>query len=64
MISKNLKSAVGVCGINLGFEAKDVSARSLRATGAMALLCPGSDSDIIKIIGHWQSDKMLRYLHV
>ena len=49
---------------NLGFLPQDISARSLRASGAMALLCAQVDSDIIRLIGRWRSDEMLRYLHV
>ena len=30
----------------------------------MALLFSGVDKDIISLIGRWQSDKMMRYLHV
>ena len=30
----------------------------------MALLCSGIDTDIIRLIGRWRSDKMLRYLHL
>ena len=30
----------------------------------MALLCPGVDSDYIRLIGRWRSDEMFRYLHV
>jgi hypothetical protein len=30
----------------------------------MALLCGGVDTDIIRLIGRWHSDEMLRYLHV
>jgi hypothetical protein len=48
----------------LGFLAKDVSARSLRAAGAMALFCAHVDTDTIRLIGRWRSDEMLRYLHV
>ena len=51
-------------GTHLGFTHKDVSARSLRAAGAMALLCSGVDNDIIILIGRWRNDKILRYLHV
>ena len=29
----------------------------------MALLCGGADTDIIKLLGRWQSDAMIRYLH-
>ena len=30
----------------------------------MAMLCGGIDSDRIRLIGRWHSDKMYRYLHV
>ena len=49
---------------NLGFTRHDISARSLRAAGAMALLCAQVDRDIIQLLGQWRSDEMLRYLHV
>ena len=49
---------------DLGFTASDVSARSTRAGGAMALLCAGIDGDRIRLIGRWKSDEMYRYLHV
>ena len=42
----------------------DISARSLRAAGAMALLCDSVDSDRIRLLGRWRSDEMLRYLHL
>ena len=48
----------------LGFTPRDISARALRAGGAMALLCGHVDSDIIKLVGRWRSDEMLRYLHL
>jgi hypothetical protein len=49
---------------DLGFSPSDVSARSTRAGGAMALLCAGIDGDRIRLIGRWKSDEMYRYLHV
>ena len=51
-------------GTPLGFTHHDVSARSLRSAGAMALLCSGVDHDIISLIGCWRSNEMMRYLHV
>ena len=30
----------------------------------MALLCAGVDSDRLRMIGHWKSDELFRYLHV
>ena len=59
-----LRSAVAVLGALVGFTKKDISTRSLRASGAMALLCANIDHDRIKLIGRWRSDKMLKYLHV
>ena len=47
-----------------GFSPADISARSTRAGGAMAMLCGGIDSDRIRLIGRWRSDEMYRYLHV
>ena len=64
MITKVLKGAVSLSGENLGFLPKDISAQSLRAAGAMALLCSDIDMDIIRLIGRWRSDEMLRYLHL
>ena len=46
------------------YSASDVSARSTRAGGAMALLCAGIDRDRIRLVGRWRSDEMYRYLHV
>ena len=64
-ITAHLKTTVKLfAGTPLGFTHHDVSARSLRAAGAMALLCSGVDHDIISLIGCWRSDKMMRYLHV
>jgi hypothetical protein len=47
----------------LGFDPADITSRSLRAGGAMALLCGRVDTDIIKLVGRWRSDAMFRYLH-
>jgi hypothetical protein len=64
-ITTALRSAVATFDPNaLGFNPQDVSARSLRAAGAMALLCAHVDTDIIRLVGRWRSDEMLRYLHV
>lgn len=63
-ITNELRLAAAVLGPALGFLPKHVSARSLRASGAMALLCANVDTDKIRLIGRWRSDEMLRYLHV
>jgi len=63
-ITSLLRLSVAVLGPLYGFRPNDVSARSLRAAGAMALLCADVDSDRIRLLGRWQSDQMFRYLHV
>ena len=40
-----------------------VSARSLRASGATALLQAGTDVSKIKLLGRWKTDEVFRYLH-
>ena len=50
--------------LTLGIDPLRVSARSLRAGGAMALLCARVDTNIIRLVGRWRSDEMLRYLHL
>jgi hypothetical protein len=63
-ISLTLKSFVRTIGPSLGFSHKDVSACSLRAAGAMALLSAHVDTDTIQLLGRWRSDEMLKYLTV
>ena len=46
------------------YSPHDVSARSTRTGGAMALLCARVDRDRLRMIGHWRSDEMFRYLHI
>ena len=64
LITKTLRSTVDLLGADLGFLASEVSARSLRAAGAMALLVAKVDTNIIQILGRWRSDEMFRYLHL
>ena len=47
-----------------GLAPQEISARSLRAGGAMALLCGNVDFDLIKMLGRWHSDAMMRCLFV
>ena len=64
-ITSTLRTAVLAVGpAHLGFTPADVSARCLRAAGAMALLCANVDTDVIQLLGRWRSDEMLRYLHL
>jgi hypothetical protein len=63
-ITSTLRSSVAAIGPALGFAPADISARSLRAAGAMALLCANVDPNTIRMLGRWRSDEMLRYLHL
>jgi hypothetical protein len=63
-ISTALKTSVLALGSILGLDEPKVLARSLRAGGAMALLCAQVDLNTIKLLGRWRSDEMLRYLTV
>ncbi|GFH55146.1 hypothetical protein CTEN210_11622 [Chaetoceros tenuissimus] len=63
-ITNTLRTNVAALGPALGFLPSDVSARCLRAAGANALLCANVDSDVIRLLGRWRSDEMLRYLHL
>jgi hypothetical protein len=62
-ISATLWLAVGILGPGFGISPNEISARSLRASGVMALLCAHVDTNIIKLLGRWRFDKMLHYLH-
>ncbi len=63
IITNTIRLAVTILGPSLGFLPTDVTARCLRAAGANALLCAGVDTDVIRLLGRWRSDEMLRYLH-
>jgi hypothetical protein len=64
VITTTIRDSVGFLGPELGFLPSDVAARCLRAAGATALLLARVDPDVIRLIGRWRSDEMLRYLHV
>ena len=64
IITSTLRDAIKYIGFDLGFLPHEVSARSLRAGGATALLCAKVDPDVIQLLGRWRSDEMLRYLHL
>jgi hypothetical protein len=49
---------------NLGIQPHEITARSLRAGGATALLCANIDANAIQLLGRWKSDAMIRYLHI
>jgi hypothetical protein len=63
-LTSALRATVTSFGAAFGLQPHEISARSLRASGAMALLCANVDTDHTRLIGRWKSDEMLRYLHV
>ena len=62
-ITATLRWHAGVLESTTGIRPTDLSARSLRAGGAMALLNGNCDSNVIKLLARWHSDAMMRYLH-
>jgi hypothetical protein len=64
ILTSHLRTAAAPLFHVTGFAPSDISARALRAGGAMALLCANVDPDVIKLLGRWRSDQMLRYLHL
>jgi hypothetical protein len=64
VVTSLLRRACTSLGNPAGFSSANISAKSLRASGVMALLNSNVDQDIIQLIGRWRSDASLRYLHV
>jgi len=62
-ITKHLRRGAAFLRDHTGIDPQSITARSLRAGGAMALLCGRVDPDTIKLLGRWHSDAMMRYLH-
>jgi hypothetical protein len=63
-LTTHLRRTVIVMGIDYGIKPSEISVCSLRSSGAMSLLCARVDTDMIRLLGRWRSDKMLCYLHV
>ncbi len=63
-LTTQLRIAIAALGADYGISPHDISVRSLRSSGAMALLCAKVDTDMIRLLGRWRSDEMLCYLHV
>ena len=63
MITSLLRAAALTIPGHAGVDPTNIAARSLRSSGAMALLLGGTDPDKIRILGRWRSDAMFRYLH-
>jgi hypothetical protein len=63
-LTTHLRHTVTAMGSAYGITTANISVRSLRSSGAMSLLCAGVDTDMIRLLGRWHSDEMLRYLHV
>ena len=63
-ITAALRDATTIIGPQVGFTPDNVSARSVRAGGAMDLIMARVDTDTIRLVGRWHSNAMLRYLHM
>jgi hypothetical protein len=63
-VTTSLRLATIATAHQKGLKHSDISARSLRAGGAMALICCRIDHNTIRMLGEWNSDAMIRYLHL
>lgn len=63
-LTTTLWQTVSILSQHFGIQPSDISFCSLRSSGAMALLCAGIDTDLIRLLGCWHSDEMLCYLTV
>ena len=64
MVTRILRVAAVALGPQLGLVPREISAQSLRHSGALAMLCGGIDPSIGRLRGRWRSDIMFRYLSV
>ena len=62
-VTKHIRQAATVLFDDTGIDPLELTAQSLRARSAMALLCAHCDTDQIKLLGRWHLDAMMRYLH-
>ena len=58
-----LRAVTTLMGPQVGFTPEDVSARLMRAGGAMDFLMARVYTDMIRLVGRWRRDVMLRYPH-
>jgi hypothetical protein len=63
-VTHPVQHAVTAMDATYGIQATKISVRSLYSSGAMSLLCAYVGPNIICLIGCWQSNEMLCYLHV
>ena len=63
MVTDTMRWHTAILEPTTGISPYHLSARSLWAGGAMALLQGECDSNVIKLLARWHSDAMMRYLH-
>ena len=62
-VTTYLRHHVGLLEPVTGISPASITARSLRAGGAMALLNSGCDTNVLQLVARWHGDAMMRYLH-
>ena len=62
-VTQHIRAAATALFDDTGIDPAELTAQSLRAGGAMALLCAHCDTDKIKLLSRWHWDAMMRYLH-
>jgi hypothetical protein len=63
-LTRHLRHATMAMGQSYGILPQEILVRSLHASGTMSLLCARVDTNMIRLMGRWRLDEMLRYLHV
>jgi hypothetical protein len=63
-ITDNLRHTMTMNYHRTGVHASEISAQSLRAGGAMAMMCSKINMKHIHMMDRWHSDAMMWYLHV
>jgi hypothetical protein len=62
-VTDTLRTAMRLNFHRTRMNVSNISARSLRAAGAMAMFAVDNDMNNIRLMGRWNSDAMMRYLH-
>ena len=63
-VTNAIRHAAGLVATSTGIDPLLLSTWSLRPGGATAPLCAQVDTDIIRLLGRWNSDAMFRYLRI
>ena len=63
-VTRQVRFAARTLQHQTSIQPVDLSAHSVQASGAMALLCGRCNNNTIQLLGRWHGSFMLRYLHM